>query len=138
MEKTNPNKLWKSIISKNDICVLATSSLSGKPEAATIRYAADSNFMLYFRTTTKHRKYQNLKSNPKASIVINMLPHTLQMEGDVEELTHKKRNTALKILMKKEKAKIEPDGNLRFFRFTPRWVRIRIEGTENPYHIIKG
>src|SRR5574341_528900 len=134
-------QVFKKLIRENELCVLATSSLSGKPEAATIEYVADSEDNLYFETFPTYRKYANLKSNPQASVVITQDPHTIQMDGTVVELKGREAEKAVKLLTAKhgEGSGYYSDPQIRFFRFTPTWIRVLLEPAWPPkYVIIKG
>ncbi len=93
--------LFRKILSQNEICILATASKGGKTEAATIEYASDGRFNVYFETFAYYRKYKNIKENPCGSIVLNDLPHTIQMDGKITELSVKEAEKAKQLLAKK-------------------------------------
>ena len=134
-------KLVKKLISRNTLCTLATASLQGKPEAATIEYGEDEGMNLFFETFLSYRKYLNLKSNPKASIVITEVPHTIQMDGNVEELSGDEAEVAKQLLVKKhgEGSGFYSDPEIKFFKFTPNWIRVLVNDKWPPkYVIIKG
>lgn len=52
-------------------------------------YASDDYFTIYFSTLKSTRKYTDLLANTKASFTVATedLPQTLQMEGEVSEVT---------------------------------------------------
>ncbi len=133
--------LFKKLLNENSLCVLATATLSGKPEAATIEYVSDENGNLYFETFPTYRKYANLKSNPQASVVITQDPHTIQMDGMATELQGKDAERAKQLLISKHGvgSGYYEDSEIRFFRFTPNWTRILVEAKWPPkYVVIKG
>jgi len=72
--------IFQTLLRENRLCVVATASKDGKPEAATIEFAHDGQHNLFFETFPQYRKYPNLKSNPRASVVITQEPHTVQMD----------------------------------------------------------
>lgn len=120
----NGIELIRNILSSEGTCTLATASLDGKPEAATIEYAEDTG-VLYFETFTTYRKYANLKENPRASIVITQLPYSIQMDGTAEELEDEEAKRAQDALGRKGHAHAFHDApECRFFRFTPNWIRL--------------
>lgn len=132
--------LFKKILTKNTLCTLATASVDGKPEAATIEYVKDKDYNLYFETLVPNRKYPNMKSNPRASVVITEAPHTVQMDGTVEELSGKEAEEAKQRLIERhgEGSGFYSAPKIRFFRFTPKWIRVLVKyGYPPKYEVIK-
>ena len=139
MAKLSPKGLFEKILFENEHCVLASASLSGKPEAATIQYIADSKYNLYFETFPSYRKYPNLKSNPRVSIVVDRLPdHTIQMDGNVKELSGSEAEETKKKLINKygEGTGYYSDPKIKFFKFTPKWIRILTDANYPPKYSI--
>jgi len=120
-----PAALAYKLVTENKPCTLATASKTGKPQAATMQYAADG-FTLYFETMSTYRKYANLQENPQASVVITQLQHTLQMDGTVEELSGKNAENAKDLLIASlgKKPGFYSSKELRLFKFTPTWIRV--------------
>lgn len=134
-------EIFKKLLEENTLCVLATASLDGKPEAATIEYVSDADGNLYFETFPKYRKYANLTANPKASVVITQDPHTIQMDGAAAELQGKDAEAVKQRLITKHGigSGYYSDKAIKFFRFTPFWIRILVEAKWPPkYVMIKG
>ena len=129
-------ELFEKMLKENNLCVLATSSKNGKPEASTIKYAEDKDYNLFFETLSINRKYQNIQENPIGSIVITEIPNSIQMDGILKELIGKDAMNAKEILIKKngKVPKIFDDPNIRFFKFIPNWIRLRtkIDGSDLP------
>jgi len=121
--------LFEDILLNSKFCTLATASLNGKPEAATIHYCVDKDYNIYFNSFPHYRKYQNIRSNPQASIVITQNLNTIQMDGDVTELTGSSTKFAKQLLLKKfpEDAKYLSDSTGLFFKFNPAWIRILVD-----------
>lgn len=129
------------LIFESKLCVLATASLTGKPEAATIEYVADPDYTIYFETFPDYRKYQNLKENPRASLVITSDPHTVQMDGTVEVLPKEASRASIQLLIIKYGAGsgYYTDETITLFRFTPTWIRVLISKKWPPqYEMILG
>src|SRR5574341_1595859 len=140
MEKEG-KEIFRKLLEGNTLCVLATASLDGKPEAATIQYISDSDANMYFETFPKYRKYANLKSNPKASVVITEDKNTVQMDGTASELQGQEAEEAKRKLMERygPGSGYYSDPQIRFFKFTPTWIRVLIEAKWPPkYVIIRG
>jgi general stress protein 26 len=124
------NGLAASLIETTKTCVLATASNDGKPEAATVAYAYDTDWNLYFESFATYRKYANIKENGRASVVITN-HHSLQMDGVVNELSGAERERAMSIILSQHpgnKYLHEPDVLL--FRFQPQWIRL-LDRTES-------
>ncbi len=119
----NATEQAKDILASQRACVLATSSLDGKPEAATI-YFAEEGFNLYFETFATYRKYANLTANPRASVVVNNPPLTLQMDGTVHQLSGADTEHAKKRLMEKRRKTKKYDEKFIFFKFMPTRVHV--------------
>ena len=134
-------EIAQKILSENCLCSLATVSPDSKPEVATMEFAEDGNFILYFETFPDYRKYVNLKKNPSASVVVTLGGKTLQMDGTMEELVGDD------ILIGRQKLVAKQGGakefyahpNIRFFRFTASWVRVMVKGGFPPeFVVLKG
>ena len=138
--KLESRAIFKKLLKESKLCVLATASKDGKPEAAVIEYAADENDGIYFETFPDYRKYPNLINNPRASIVITKEPNTIQMDGVVEEQKDKCTQDAKRHLIAKhgKGSGFYNDPNIRFFKFTQTWIRILISDKWPPkYCMVK-
>ena len=114
-------------------CVLATSTLAGKPQTAYMYFVSDDKNNLYFKTFNDNRKYKNIKSNPKASVVIYEKPDYVQMDGLIEEVLGSEAEIAKRKLISKYGEDQEyQDKRLRFLMFKPTWIRVRINN-KYPY-----
>ena len=130
-----PEELARKLLADNHLCVLATASTGGKPEAALIEYAEDG-LALYFETFPEYRKYANLKENPRVSIVLAQLPYTLQMDGVAEELNGDGAAEAKARLKAKTGGHgFYADPKVRFFKFAPNWARL-LSTTDKPTFIV--
>ncbi|MDO8585292.1 MAG: pyridoxamine 5'-phosphate oxidase family protein [bacterium] len=109
-------------------CVLATVSPEGKPEAATVLFAVDDDFVFYFGTFEKYRKYQNLAKNKQAAIVVGATvkePKSAQIEGVMEPIEHEADITKTKIFFAEQNPAMKPffASPLKFFKLHPAWLR---------------
>jgi nitroimidazol reductase NimA-like FMN-containing flavoprotein (pyridoxamine 5'-phosphate oxidase superfamily) len=64
-------EIMKDIVSKNDLCVLATVS-EGEPHCSLMSYITDENVHeIYMVSLRETRKYSNLMTNPSVSLLID-------------------------------------------------------------------
>jgi len=112
---------------------LATTSLDGKPEVATVEYLVDGD-QLIINTFIYYRKYQNLVDNPQIACVITVDDEkTLQFDARAELLEGEAAAQARQKLMEFDPgfADFFDDDETRFFRITPTWLRLR-DYTQQP------
>jgi hypothetical protein len=108
------------------LAVLGSISAEGAPQSALVGIAVTEDLEIVFDTLNSTRKYRNLTSNPKASLVVGWEGEkTVQLEGEAslpegEELTRYK-NVYFSAW---------PDGvsrqswsGLVYFVVRPRWIR---------------
>ncbi len=120
-----PEETTNNILNLNSFCIIATASEKGEPEAATIEYMRGDEYDLYFKTFSDSRKYKNLCLNHRASIVVNFLPHSLQMNGIIFELEGNEKEKIKERFMKengKENWYNYPET--KFLKFSPNWIRL--------------
>jgi len=130
------------------LAVIATASIKGEPEAATIGYFIDDNFDFYFITRRQSRKFKNLIENRMAAIVVGteLAPTTVQMQGTAHLLEDGKEELEKKL---KNNPDIEaiyfytgPFSKLKgmdyaMFKVVPYWLRwmdLDLETGEEKYH----
>ena len=123
-----------SFLINNETGVLATLSGEGTPRARMVYYTADDNFNVYFLTLANTRKVADMTANAHVAFVIAQtdIPHTLQIEGSVTDLTDSATNDPLlvnfvKMISSKTEYGIPAEhmdsAVIRFFKITPEWVR---------------
>lgn len=111
---------------KNDLCVLATASKSGKPQAAVLAYVFKDN-SLYVFTEISTRKYQNIVENNQVSVVVGGFKDdpTVQLDGTIIELSLgegiKTKESVLNLHPEWKGYFDSPDG--RWFAIKPSWMR---------------
>ena len=131
-------------IKKHAECVLASVSPDGVPEAATVLFAAEDDFTLYFGTEKKYRKYANLLANNKAAVVVGVNakePKTVQVQGEMEFFGGPEDIEYAKKLFTERNPAMVPffKYDLVFMRLKPTWLRYLDEtkgGSENFEQII--
>ncbi|MBI4021677.1 MAG: pyridoxamine 5'-phosphate oxidase family protein [Candidatus Aenigmarchaeota archaeon] len=138
--KQAAEKRARTLLQNNTLCVLATATLRGKPEAATVLYAEGRDMNVYIQTSFEHRKYAHLKANPQASVVVTEAPYTLQMDGSMQELSGPAAERAKTLLIAKRGPSRFDASPRAYFRFTPNWIRVLLDPKAWPplYVVIKG
>lgn len=118
--------------------VEATSSASGRPQAAIIGYAATDRLELVFDTLTGSRKAANLRANPQIALVIggwqDTSPRTLQLEGVVDfpggEVLERIKRTYIAVFPDGKDRESLPD--ITYIRVVPNWMRLSDYTVEPP------
>ena len=114
----------REILLNEPLMALATSSADGEPEVAMVEFVEHEG-AIYFETFKRYRKYQNLQENPRVSITVLAMPHTVQLQGVVEELSKEAALEAKNLLVKKgSHHSFYEDPDTRFFKIQPTWIRI--------------
>ncbi len=126
-------------IKKQDLAVIATVNLEGKPEDAVIGFGQTDDFELIFGTYSSSRKYKNIKNNPSTALVIGWDENiTVQYEGIASELRGGEKEKYTKIYFAKNSTAEEysdhPDE--RYFRIIPKWIRYT-DLNKTPWEIIE-
>ncbi len=68
------------------LCVQASTSLAGAPQAAVVGYAVTDDLELVFDTLDDTRKVENLRRNPRVALVVGWEDdQTVQIEGVADE-----------------------------------------------------
>jgi hypothetical protein len=117
---------------------LATASLEGRPEAATVGYVVDGDLLL-INTFENYRKYENLKANPLVACVITTgEDKTLQIECAVWEAQGTQADNVRQKIADAGSSSQEflIDKSTRFFILTPTWFRLR-DYTQEPMQVIE-
>ena len=118
---------YKNILDKNLFCTLSTSSESGKPESAVMGFFPKENGEIYFYCLSQARKYNNIKTNPLASVVIFSQEDYIQMDGEIRWLSNEESEIIKnKFIEKYKEINYQADPDSRYFIFSPKWIRMRI------------
>ena len=110
-----------SLLKKSSLCVLATANLDGKPEAAVMAYAINSNFEIYMFTEPTTRKWQNILRCPRVALVVggtNDDPE-IQLDGTCVGLTDKERTSIPQYVLS-----VHPEWKDYFSSPTGEWIKV--------------
>src|ERR1700742_357347 len=81
---TRPELL--SFLRRHRLCVQATVSPAGVPQAAVVGFAVSDDLEIVFDTVDTSRKITNLRHNPMLAIVVGWDDEqTVQLEGPADE-----------------------------------------------------
>lgn len=130
-------KVYK-FLQEHAVAVLSTVSLDNIPSAAPIYFVPDEELNLYFMTKSDTVKAQNIENSDNDSavaitVVDPEFPLTVQARGTISENNDPKYFGKLTELNALQKAgfhwppplsKIQSEGFLLFYKFTPTWLRI--------------
>lgn len=110
-----------------ETCVLSTVSSEGWPMSATVGFSHDSEFAILIGTDNTTRKYKNLISNSKVSIVVGVTsPKTVQIQGVAKEVNADDIANRRELHFNKlpsAKTFYDTPGQ-RYFIITPTWLRM--------------
>lgn len=118
-----------AFLKSQQLAVLSTTD-SSAPESALIAFVEDEELCLYFQTGAATRKVQNLRINPRVSLVMGLTSNekvTLQYQGQAEEII-----VAQEIIRCKQRFYDKNSPTTRnylerpdaiFFKIEPRWLR---------------
>jgi general stress protein 26 len=108
-------------------CVISTVDPTGKPEAAFVAFSENEDLEIMIGTSTKSRKFLNIRHNPAVSIVFGFDgKRSMQYEGTVHALEGKELTERLKRHFVKHPwaAKLQENPDHAFIAIEPSWIRI--------------
>src|SRR3989344_7775908 len=123
-------KSFEFLKSRNT-AVLATVSVDGKPQAATIYYIIDDDFNFYFITGSETGKFKNLKAKEDVALVVGFGPEptTVHVGGKASILPENERSKILleyaDLLRVNEEIpilKLKDHGSVEVFKITPTFL----------------
>jgi general stress protein 26 len=134
METPDARKVALEFLKSKKAGVLSTLSPANEPRARLVYYSSDDAFNVYFLTMANTRKAEDIAAHPKAAFTIadEDAPRTLQIEGDVADITDSPADDAvIETLFHNLKMNAEyyaplarlDRGDVRFYRLSPTWVR---------------
>lgn len=118
------------LVEKADHCVIATASPQGDPEAAVVAFARGPDLKLYVYTLEDSRKYQNVRHNPRAAMVLYEAPEYAQLDGHLEELQGEAAARAREYMLQRSSGDREDyhqDARCRYFLFHPTRISLQVE-----------
>lgn len=134
MEETWKRDDALSFLMAHNLGVLATATREAAPHARTVYYSCDDDFNIYFITLANTRKATDIHDNPHAAFVVSEaeIPRTIQIEGEVEDLTESAHidpilGNLLKTLQSNETygpplGRLDT-STLKFYKIKPTWIR---------------
>jgi general stress protein 26 len=115
-----------NILEQSKLGVIATNSDSGIPESALVGVSHTSELEIVIGSMNHTRKNQNMKKDPKVSLVIgwdNSI--TLQIEGTAYFVTPEERILLEEIHCQKSPmyGKFKDNTNQEYIKIKPTWIR---------------
>lgn len=105
--------------------VIASNSGTGHPESAYVLLAADDQGRVILGTNAQSRKFVNISSDPRVSLVLVAGgQHAVQLEGEVEVLEGTRAPAAAQVLSAQHPGATDTHDpeNLRILGVTVRWA----------------
>lgn len=105
--------------------VIASNSGTGYPESAYVLLTADDRGRVILGTNAQSRKFVNVSSDPRVSLVlVEGGQHAVQLEGEVEILDDTRAPAAAQVLSARHPGATETNDpeNLRILGVTVRWA----------------
>ena len=130
-------------LQRNKTAVVATASLEGQPQAATITYVIDDSFDIYFVTKKSSQKFFNISNNPNVAVVVGTDPGTIatvQMQGVAQIIEDQKHFMIRYLATTIDIAKPEwwplsrmPGSDFVLIRIKPTWLSwLNLDKSEYP------
>ncbi len=119
----------KNLLKGQQLSVISTiDNTKNQPESAVMAFAERDDLSLIFSTSSKTRKYKNLQTNKKISMVIGWSKETgsVQYEGIARELSDVEalKYGELLALKGKQTTKFVRLEDQKCFLVTPTWIRL--------------
>lgn len=114
-----------AFLRKHRLCVQASVSAPGGPQAAVVGYAVSDRLELIFDTLASSRKAQNLCRDARIAIVVWDGEQTLQLEGLADEPSgeHLRRLKQLYLSAFPDGVERESWPGISYWRVRPHWAR---------------
>jgi len=118
-----------NFLRSNSHMTLATASKDGRPEAAMMRYILKDDYVLFYVTSKRYRKYQNLLANPNAACVVTNDSKTLQIDATPEPIGTDDEAIIRELFMEHypDRARKFTEDS-RFFKLKPSWMKMQDYG----------
>jgi len=123
----DPQRAYE-FLTRGNLAVMSTVSENGEPEAALINYGVTRELELIFETLQTSRKYENLRFNPHAALVMGFENEceTCQYEGIVDRPDEYELPPLLETYFAARPDALAHRGwpDLIYLRIRPCWLRI--------------
>ncbi|MFS8130975.1 MAG: pyridoxamine 5'-phosphate oxidase family protein [Candidatus Dojkabacteria bacterium] len=113
-------------IKNHGFCVISSNSAEGFPQSAVLSYSEFDGTNIIVSTSSKTRKYKNIKENPKTSIVIGWSTDdflTLQMDGETTEAEDQQKAGDIHCAKNEYAKNFRNDPDNKYLIFKPTWIR---------------
>jgi general stress protein 26 len=117
------------LMNRHNLMVVSSQNETGSPQSAVVEFLLKHDFVVYFATVRSFRKYQNLTSNPRVSLVIGGADEvTVQYEGTATEVTPEEIPDDQKSRLAPHVRKgfdppVVEKSSVAYFKITPQWIR---------------
>jgi general stress protein 26 len=115
-----------AFLRRHRLCVQASVTVDGAPQAAVVGYAVSDDLEIVFDTLTTTRKLQNLRQDARIALVIGWdEEQTVQIEGLADEPSGAELDRLKKIYFAAYPDGVEREKwkNITYVRVTPKWAR---------------
>jgi len=115
-----------AFLRRHRLCVQASVSAEGGPQAAVVGYAVSDSLELVFDTLTSTRKAQNLRRDARIAIVVGWeSEQTLQLEGIADEPSGEDLQRLKQVYLAAFPDGIERENwpGICYLRIRPHWAR---------------
>lgn len=122
---TDDTQLLIDFVRRAGAGVIASNSGTGHPESAYVLLAADELGRLVLGTNAQSRKFVNVSSDPRVSLVLSEDgQRAVQLEGEVTVLDETRTPAAADVLSAQHPGATETNDpeNLRILEVTVRWA----------------
>lgn len=115
-----------AFLRRHRLCVQASTSSSGAPQAAIVGYAVSDDLEIVFDTIGATRKMQNLRREPRIALVVGWdEEQTLQIEGVADEPTSSELERIKNVYFGAWPDGVERQNwkDITYVRVRPTWAR---------------
>ncbi len=120
-------------LNQHQTCVLATVNSVGTPQAATVGFSHNDQFVILIGTNKNSRKYQNMIDRPNIALVVGFEgAKTVQLEGTAQEVSPTKDRLDTHFTKVPGAMKFKAQEGQTYFEITPVWLRFTDYTAENP------
>jgi pyridoxine/pyridoxamine 5'-phosphate oxidase len=115
-----------AFLRRHRLCVQASVSPSGAPQAAVVGYAVSDALEIVFDTIGTTRKAQNLRRDARVSLVVGWdEEQTVQIDGVADEPVHAELDRLKAVYFAAWPDGVERQAweGITYFRVRPKWVR---------------
>lgn len=116
----------KQFLNEHETSVISTLDAHNQPQAATVGFSVDENFIIVFATNQKTRKANNIAVNNKVALVVGFEGQkTVQIEGTAEKIDTELNKDRINLHFAKVPGAKKFAGELdqSYYLIRPTWLR---------------